>query len=316
MKFDKRVYALLALIASAFVAPLVLDSYSILVLSEIFVVSLFALSLNLALGYGGMLQLHQAVFLGVSAYAYALFVLHGGSFIFGIILGLAATMTLGAVMGFFLVGLSGIYFGMLTVALGQLVWAIVFKWYSFTGGGNGIPSVPLPNFLSTLSERYEATLIIFLISALVLYRIVNSPFGLLLKATGQNDKRAESIGINTRIIKLTGLILSSFFAGISGISYIIYSQSVSPDILYWKKSAEILVACLVGGMYVFSGPIIGSIVIVLITTIVSQYTEHIALILGIILLVSVLFMPDGIVVFIKKKIEGFVAPDKKYKQKF
>ena len=312
MRFDKKI-GMLLIITAAFLAPLVLGSYSILVLSEIFVTALFALSLNFVLGYGGMLQFHQAVFLGVSAYAYALFVLHNGSLIVGAILGPIIAVLFGTVMGVFLVRLSGIYFGMLTLALGQLVWAVVFRWYSFTGGGNGIPSIPLPGFLSTSTERYEATLIIFLVSAFLLYKIINSPFGLLLRATGENDTRAESIGANTKTIRLAGLILSSFFAGISGISYVIYSQSVSPDILYWKKSAEILVICLVGGIYTFSGPIIGSVVIVLITTIASQYTEHIAFILGIILLVSVLFMPDGIVGSIKKKIGDRIAADKKYK---
>ncbi len=313
MKFDRKVYILLVLIIAAFVAPLVLGAYSILVLSEIFVIALFALSLNLVLGYGNMLQFHQAAFFGVSAYGYSLFVLHGGSFIAGAILGPIIAALLGTIMGLVLVRLSGIYFGMLTIALGQLVWAIVFKWYSFTGGGNGIPFVPLPNFLSTSIERYEATLIIFLISAFILYKIINSPFGLLLRATGKNDTRAESIGANTKAIKLTGLVLSSFFAGISGISYVIYSQSVSPDILYWKESAEILVACLVGGIYTFSGPIIGAAVIVLVTTVASQYTEHIAFILGIILLITVLFMPDGIVGFVKKRIGDNIAADKKYK---
>jgi len=163
------------------------------------------------LGYGNMLQFHQAVFFGVSAYGYSLFVLHGGSFIAAAILGPIIAALLGTIMGLVLVRLSGIYFGMLTIALGQLVWAIVFKWYSFTGGGNGIPFVPLPNFLSTSIERYEATLIIFLISAFILYKIINSPFGLLLRATGKNDTRAESIGANTKAIKLTGLVLSSFF---------------------------------------------------------------------------------------------------------
>ncbi|NOZ84057.1 MAG: branched-chain amino acid ABC transporter permease [Epsilonproteobacteria bacterium] len=312
MKFNRKVYILLILIAAALTAPLVLDSYSILVLSEIFVTALFALSLNLVLGYGGMLQFHQAVFLGVSAYSYSLFVLHSGSFIIGIVLGPAVAVIFGTVMGVFLVRLSGIYFGMLTIALGQLVWAVVFKWYSFTGGGNGIPSVPLPGFLSTSTERYEATLIIFLISAFALYKIVNSPFGLLLKATGQNNTRAESISVNTKVVRLTGIVLSSFFAGISGISYVIYSQSVSPDILYWKNSAEILVACLVGGIYTFAGPIVGSAVIILITTIASQYMEYIAFVLGIILLVSVLFMPDGIVGFIKKRIGDGIAANKRY----
>ncbi len=303
---------LLVLIAAAFVAPLVLDSYFILVLSEIFVVALFALSLNLVLGYGNMLQFHQAVFFGVSAYGYSLFALHGGSFIAAAVLGPVIALLLGTAMGIVLVRLSGIYFGMLTIALGQLVWAIVFKWYSFTGGGNGIPSVPLPSFLSTSIERYEATLIIFLISAFILYKIINSPFGLLLRAAGKNATRAESIGANTKAIKLTGLVLSSFFAGISGVSYVIYSQSVSPDILYWKESAIVLIACLVGGIYTFSGPIIGSAVIILVTTVASQYTEHIAFILGIILLITVLFAPDGIVGFIKKKVDNNIAANKQY----
>ncbi len=294
-------FTILALI----LVPWILGDFYTYVIAEAMLISLLALSNNLELGYGGMLQLHQCTYYGVGAYAFALFTMKGGmGFIPSSILAILVASLVGLIIGWFCVRLHGIYFGMLTVALGQLVWAIVFKWYSFTGGDNGIQCIPVPALLKGLKATYYFILVFSLLSSLVIYLIVRSPFGRVLQGIRDNKTRCEAVGVDVKRHQLKAYVIASFFAGIAGVLYAIHARSISPDMMFWEKSAEVLIMCLLGGMYTFSGPIVGAFIITLFNAISSAYTEYQSFILGILLVILVTLLPQGIVGALGDAIRG------------
>ncbi len=285
-------YILVALVAFPFFAG---DFYIYLV-SEALLISLLALSNNLELGYGGMLQLHQCTYYGVGAYAFSLLLLKTScpapiAFLIAAVI----ASVVGLIIGWFCVRLHGIYFGMLTLALGQLVWAIVFKWYSFTGGDNGLQGIPIPSFLTSVRNSYFFILLVVSISTYILYLITKSPFGRILQGIRDNRARCEAVGINVRKHQIITYTIGSFFAGVAGVLFVIHARSVSPDMMFWEKSAEVLVMCLLGGVFTFSGPIFGAFAITLFNALSSAYTEYQAMFLGIILIILVIFLPEGVI---------------------
>ncbi len=285
------------------VLPLLVGDYYLYLVSECAIISLVAMSNNLELGFGGMLQLHQCVYFGTGAYAYALLVMKAGiSPLPSIVLAVIISALVGLLIGWFCVRLHGIYFGMLTLALGQLVWAIVFKWYSLTGGDNGIQDIPVPSFLQSMTASYFFSITIVAVFTLILYFIVRSPFGKVLQGIRDNEERCEAIGINTKGHKLIAYVMGSALAGIAGAVFCIHARSLSPDLLYWEKSAEVLVMCLLGGMFTFSGPIFGAFAITLFQSLSSAYTEYQTMILGIILVVVVILLPEGVMGYLEGRV--------------
>ncbi len=289
---------LLALIAFCLILPFLAPLYYVYLASSILVTALLASSLNFVLGYGGLMQLHQAVFYGVGAYAVAILASKTAlpfwtSFLAGPLAAAAAAL----VIGWFCVRLRGLYFGMLTLALGQLVWAVVYRWYNFTGGDDGIHGIPVPDWLSSINSTYYFIFVVCALALTALYLIIKSPFGLTLQAVRDNPVRSESVGIDNKKLQLAAFVLSGFFAGLAGVLFLVLERSVSPALLFWNKSAEILIMCLLGGMYTFFGPVLGAAVIVILATITGMYTEYWLMVLGSILLVVVLFIPQGILGF-------------------
>lgn len=276
-------------------APALLSKYYVYLLATIFTTALLATSLNLVLGYGGLLHLHHGVFYGIGAYTVAI-VMTKTTWPFGlaVILAPLTAALIALVIGWFCVRLRGLYFGMLTLALGQLVWAIVYRWNALTNGDNGIHAIPVPEFLTSINSVYYVSLAVLVISLLILYLITKSPFGLTLLATRDNPVRSESIGINVKRHRLTAFVIAGFFAGIAGVLFVLVERSVAPSLLFWSDSAEVLIMCLMGGLTVFMGPTLGAGILVLLSMIVGLYTEYWLLVLGLLLLILVLFLPQGI----------------------
>lgn len=275
--------------------PTLISKYYVYLLATVFTTALLASSLNLVLGSGGLLHLHHGVFYGVGAYTVAI-VMTKTSWPFAVAVVLAPLVAalIALVIGWFCVRLRGLYFGMLTLALGQLVWAIVYRWNALTNGDNGIHAIPVPEFLSSVNSVYYTTLIVLIVSLIILYRISKSPFGLTLLATRDNPMRSESLGIHVRRHRLTAFVIAGFFAGLAGVLFILVERSVAPSLLSWNKSAEILIMCLMGGLTVFMGPTLGAVILVVLSMIVGLYTEYWLLVLGVLLLILVLFLPQGI----------------------
>jgi len=269
--------------------------------SLILLTGLLATSLNLVLGFGGMYQFHHAVFYGIGAYTLALMLTKSGLPAWtGYVVAPFASAFLGLIIGMICVRLSKLYFGMLQISLGSLVWAIVFRWYSFTGGDDGIHGISIPKMLSASHGAYYFTLIMTALSLVLMYRVVHSPFGRTFQAVRDNPERCEAIGIHVRRHQLAGEVIAGFFAGVAGTLFVTVEASVFPDLMFWTLSLEILIMCLLGGWFTFFGPMLGAAIMVILRTFVGIYTEYWTLVLGIVLMLLIFFMPDGVLGMAKK----------------
>ena len=285
-----------------FFLPPILPRFYTYILAVIFVTSLLAMSLNLCVGHGGLYQFHHAVFYGVGAYTVALFLTKTALPKWcGFVAGPIIAAIVGLLIGWFCIRLTKLYFGMLQISLGSLVWAIVFRWYGFTGGDDGIHGIPIPEMIDSTNSRYYFILIIFIVSIAVLYLIHKSPFGTTLQAIRDNPERCEAVGINVRRHQLIAIVIATFFAGVAGVLFVTLEGSVFPDLLFWVLSLEIFIMCLLGGWFTFAGPILGAAITVSLRTFVGTYTEYWTLILGVILIFLIFFLPEGVMGFVLNK---------------
>ncbi len=262
------------------------------------------MSLNLVVGHGGLFQFHHGVFYGVAAYTTALMLKKTSLPIWtGFMAGPIAAAIVGLVIGGFCVRLSRLYFGMLQISLGSLIWAIVFRWYSFTGGDDGISGIPMPSILSPLKNSYLFILILFFICMILMYMILKSPFGNTLRAIRDNPQRCEAIGLNVQQYQLIAIVIASFFAGIAGVLFVVLERSVYTELLFWTLSLEVFIMCLLGGWFTFIGPVLGATMMVILRTFVGIFTEYWTLILGIVLILLIFFLPEGIMGFLQEKLK-------------
>ena len=283
-------------------APQVLSRFYIYLGALIFAIALLATSLNLVLGFGGMYQFHHAVFYGTGAYAFALIVTKSGlSPWIGYLVAPFCAGLLGLAMGLITVRLNQLYFGMLQISLGSLVWAITYRWYSFTGGDDGIHGIQLPDLISSSTGAYYFNLIVTAGCLLLMYMIVNSPFGRTFQGIRDNPERCQAVGINVQRQQLVGQALAAFFAGIAGTLFVTVEGSVFPELMFWTLSLEVLIMCLLGGWFIFMGPALGAAIIISLRTFVGIYTEYWTLILGIVLMLLIFFLPEGVLGLVYKK---------------
>ena len=291
--------------------PVFLPRFYVYLVSIILLYGLLATSLNLVLGYGGIFQFHHAVFYGVGAYGTTLMLTKTGlPALLAFIAGPLVSAAFGLVLGIICIRLSKLYFGMLQISLGSLVWAIVYRWYGFTGGDDGIHGIPMPEILSSPKSAYYFTFIVTLASLFIMWKIIRSPFGSVLQGIRDNPVRSEMIGINVRRHQLLALVLAGFFAGVAGSLFVVVDNTVFPDMLFWTLSLEIVIMCLLGGWFTFLGPMLGAAVIVALRTFVSTYTDYWALVLGIIMMLVIFFLPNGILGYVEEKFKtGFMEPE-------
>ncbi|OQX07941.1 MAG: branched-chain amino acid ABC transporter permease [Desulfobacteraceae bacterium IS3] len=286
------------------ILPLFLPRFYIYLIALILITGLLATSLNLVLGYGGMYQFHHSVFYGVGAYTFALMLTKTNLPTWNAYLAAPiAAALLGLVMGAICIRLSKLYFGMLQISLGSLVWAIVFRWYSFTGGDDGIHGCSVPD-ISSITSSYYFTLITTVLCLILMYLIVNSPFGRIFQSIRDNPGRSEAIGVNVKLHQLSGLVIAAFFAGVAGALFVTVEGCVFPDLLFWTLSLEVLIMCLLGGWFTFLGPMLGAAVIITLRTVVGIYTEYWTLVLGIVLMLLILFLPEGVLGYFSRKVES------------
>ncbi len=283
-----------------------LSPYYLYLAIKINVWALFAMSFNLVLGYAGMMSFGHAAFYGAGAYACALLLVKTScpmplAF-------LAAPVfagLVGLVIGYFSVKIRGIfYFAVLTLSLAQLLYILAYKWRSFTHGDDGIQGVPVPSWIATdvtYVNYYFFTLIISLICVYVLWRIVNSPFGLMLRALRENPQRSAFIGMNVQRYRLSAFVISAFFSGVAGALFVLLESSVSPDIMFWSNSGEVILMGLLGGMHIFFGPAWGAAIMVLLNSFITLYTGYWGFFLGVTLIMIVLFFPQGVAGLIHEK---------------
>ena len=275
--------------------PLFLPRYPVEVLTQGFILALFASAFSLVFFQLGLLSFGHAAFFGVGAYTAALLVTKAG---WPYLLTLPAAIVIAALfalgIGFFSVRTSRIYFTMLTLAFAQLLWAIVHKWYAFTGGDNGIPGIPVGGFAASATGLYYLALFLLGAGLYFLYRLDRSPFGYALRAVRDNEARAEAIGLSPFRLRLSGFVISGALAGAAGFLQVAWQRSAFPDFLYWTKSAEAIIAAILGGSAHLLGPAIGALAFVELGAFVQARTEYWPLVLGLVLLFLVLFFPRGL----------------------
>ncbi len=296
-----RVTALVILLFLFFL-PFILPRFYVYMASIILLTGLLATSLNFVLGYGGVFQFHHCVFYGAGAYATALMLTKGGFPLWlGFIAGPIVSAILGFILGAICIRLSKLYFGMLQISLGSLVWVIVYRWYSFTGGDDGIHGIPMPDALSSPNAAYYFTLIVTVACLLIMYMMVRSPFGSALQGIRDNPIRSEMIGINVRRHQVVALTIAGFFAGVAGALFVVVDNTVFPDMLFWSLSLEVFIMCLLGGWFTFLGPMLGAAIIVSLRTFVSTFTVYWALVLGVIMMFVIFFLPTGVLGYIEER---------------
>jgi len=292
-----------ALLGALLLLPAVLPRFYVYILGVIFVSSLLAMSLNFLVGHGGLFQFHHAAFYGVGAYTFGLLLVRTSlpAWIAFAAAPLASSLA-GLIIGWFCIRSTRLYFGMLQIALGSLLWAIVFRWYSVTGGGDGIHGIPVPEFISSVRASYYFILILLTVCLVLLYLLLNSPFGLTLRAIRDNPERCEAVGIHVRRHQLAAIVVATFFAGVAGLMFVVLEQTVFPDLLFWVLSLEVFIMCLLGGWFTFAGPVLGAAIMVSLRTFVGAYTEYWTLILGVILILLIFFLPEGVMGFLVRKL--------------
>jgi branched-chain amino acid transport system permease protein len=284
------------------ILPPIIPRFYTYLLASILVTGLLAMSLNMVLGHGMIFQFHHGVFYGVGAYAAALIVTKTSLPAWlGFAAGPIAAALAGLLIGWFCVRLTRLYFGMLQISLGSLLYVIVFRWYDFTGGDDGIYGIPMPSIISSSKTSYYFILFIVTISLILIYLILKSPFGATLEAIRDNPQRCEAIGVNVRRHQLGAIAIATFFAGIAGVLFVVLENFVHPDLLFWVLSLEIFIMCLLGGWFTFAGPMLGAAIMVALRTFVGIYTEYWTLILGVILILLIFFLPEGVMGYVMEK---------------
>ncbi|MFZ2006105.1 MAG: branched-chain amino acid ABC transporter permease [Stellaceae bacterium] len=286
--------------------PWVGGRYNTFLAEQIAIDALFAVSLNLLLGTTGLVSFGHVAYFGVGAYVCGILMkTYSVPFILAFpAAGLGAAL-FALVSGYFCVRLIKLYFAMLTLAFSQIVWAIAYKWNDVTGGDQGLPEIPFPNFdwlnhvpwlgdLKTSDQFYLLTVLLIAVSLAAIHRIVRSPFGRVLTTIRDNPERAAFIGVNVKMYQLSAFVVAGAFAGFAGALYGIFSRGVFADYVFWSKSAEVMIMTILGGMDYFWGPPIGAFAIVWLNQEITDYTQYWPFFLGVILLVLLFGFPGGI----------------------
>lgn len=278
----------------ALVLPLIIKEFWVHILSEILIHALFAMSFNLVFGYMGQLSFGHAAYYGIGAYTTGLLMVKANMpLLFCLPISMIFAGIIASVLGFFCVRLKGIYFAILTMAFGQLVYYIIFQWYSFTGGDNGLQGINPPEILSKANNYYYFVLIVFVIASYLLYRIGESPFGYTLRAIRDNSERTEFIGINVQRYMHINFIISAMFSGLAGSLWGPFMRSVAPDLCNWQHSGMPVFITVLGGPFNFFGPLAGSMIYTFLMALVTGYTEYWPLVSGLIIIFVVLLLPSG-----------------------
>jgi branched-chain amino acid transport system permease protein len=293
-----KALGLLAL-AILLLVPFVVGDYALIVLTEIAVFVLFAASLHFMMGPGGMTSFGHAAYFGIGAYAAALAVKHmAAPTELGLTLAPLAAGLAGALVGWFVVRLSGVYLAMLTLAIAQIVWSIAFQWVELTGGDNGILGVWPSPWVASKTAYYYLTLALCVAGTLALRRIIYAPFGYALRAGRDSPLRAEAIGINLMRVQWAAFALAAGFAGLAGGLFAFFKGSVFPTYISIPRSVDALLMVLLGGVQTVSGPIVGAAVFAGLQEQLTRLTDLWRLVMGVAIIALVLAFPQGIAGFV------------------
>lgn len=318
-------YALaLAVLVALILLPFATSSFIIRTVTEVLIFGIFAMSLDLLLGYTGLVSFGHAAFFGIGAYAAGYLALKTSpNMLISMPLALFIVVIAALVIGFFSIRASGVYFLMLTLAFSQMVYAIADRWTEVTGGSNGLAGIPRPliqiaglqySFDDAVS-RYFLVLVFFLVSYLVLRWIVHSQFGHALIGIRENETRLRAIGYNITRFKLAAFVIAGLFAGVAGVLYAGFNRFVSTGELYWTASGQVLIMVIIGGAGTLIGPVLGAALILILQNMVSSATDRWPTIMGVIFILFVFAARHGVMGLVRQIIgrisAGAAAPAQK-----
>jgi branched-chain amino acid transport system permease protein len=269
------------------------------VASQILLYAVFALGLNVLVGYAGLVSLGHAGLFGIAAYATAYMLQsgfgHAAAIVVALIVGVAST----AIYAVLSLRSTGIGFIMITLALGEILWGLAYRWISLTGGDNGISVSSRPQpfgySLSSPNSFYYTTLIVFALSIAAMAVFVRSPFGASLAGTRDQPRRMNALGYHVWLIRFYACLASGLLTSVSGILFVYYTQFISPQTLALTSSAEVLLMVISGGAGTLLGPIVGAALVVVVKTVVSGFIERWNFLLGAVFVAIVILMPEGLV---------------------
>jgi branched-chain amino acid transport system permease protein len=286
---------MLPLVVALALVPAFSGGYALILLTDVLVFALFAVSLHFLLGPGGMVSFGHAAYFGLGAYGAALLVLRAGlPMELSLLLSPLAAAAGAALFGWFCVRLSGIYLAMLTLAFAQIAWSIAFQWDAVTGGSNGLVGIWPASWLGSRSAYYLLTLALSALGIALLWRIVASPFGHALRASRDSPLRAEAIGIDVRAQQWTAFIIAGTFAGLAGALFAFSKGSISPETLSVPRSVDGLVMVLLGGVQTLTGPVWGAALFTWLEDAVSREVAYWRAAMGAVILLLVLAFPQGL----------------------
>jgi branched-chain amino acid transport system permease protein len=298
------------LVLALFLLPWLAGGYVVYLAMQILILAVFSLGFNLLFGYTGLLSFGQAGFFAVGAYGCAKILLAVPNLFLGILGGVAAAGVAALVLGILSVRHTRIYFSMLTLAFGMMIFSIAWKWRDYTGGDDGLVGIPrapleIPGLFSlsvaAMDRYYFVVLVLSLLAIYVMYRLVRSPLGLTLQAIRDSEVRTQFAGVPVRKYRLIAFTIAGLYAGLAGALLPPLENTVTPPIAHWTMSAEPVLATLMGGIHTFSGPIVGSILFFLIKDVIMRFTEYWLICFGVIVVAMVMCFPSGIMSLFEKR---------------
>jgi branched-chain amino acid transport system permease protein len=288
-----------ALLVLATVPLWVGNSFYVDVASQILLFAVFALALNVLVGYAGLVSLGHAGLFAVSGYVAGLMLQAGFGHPAAVAGALFATVTTSAVFAVLALRSTGIGFLMITLALGQILWGIAYRWVDLTNGDNGISvatrPAPFGISLAGASSFYYATLVVFLLALAAMAAFDRSPFGASLRGTRDQARRMAALGYNVWLIRFLAFLFSGFWCSVGGLLYVYNKQFISPQVSALQASAEVLLMVIAGGTATLLGPVAGAAIVVIMKSVVSAYVVRWNLVLGVIFVAIISFMPEGLV---------------------
>ncbi|MET0867195.1 MAG: branched-chain amino acid ABC transporter permease [Pseudorhodoplanes sp.] len=293
--------AALAIATSALIAlpHVITHEFYINMASQCLIFAILALSLNLMLGFGGMVSLGHAAYIGIAGYTCILLTVAGYHPLLAAAAGLVLSTACAGLFGMLSLRAPGLGFLMITLALGQIVWGIAYRANTLTGGDNGIslPARPMPfGFeIKTAISFYYFTLVVFVIALFGMWRFQRSPFGASLMGTRDQPRRMRMLGHNVWMVQWLTFVIAGFWGSVGGLMFVYYNVFLSPHALTLQQSAEILLMAILGGANSLTGPIVGAAIVTLVKNVVSSYVERWNSLLGAIFIIVIIFMPYGLV---------------------
>lgn len=301
---NKPAVIALSLVAVVFgVLPLIATEYQVSVATEILIFALLAMCIDVLAGFAGRTSLGHGAIFGASTYVVVYWTsIAGGSVWVALLLGILASTLLAAIFGMLAARVSGVYFLLLTLALGMIVWGVALRWTSVSGGENGLRGVGRPEFIADPAAFFYLCLVVVIVASALIWRFVQSPFGLTLRGIRDSTSRMSSLGYSFPLHMFIAFTVTGFFAGVGGALYALFNNFVSPSTVALAQSVEGLLMAIIGGIGTLFGSFIGAAAIILLENFVSQFTARWPMVLGFMFIAIMILAPEGVLGTIRKLI--------------